>query len=125
MITPIYAAIFGLFFIFLSIRVIKLRANNHIALGDDQLPELTRAMRVHGNFAEYVPFALLLMFFLETQTSHFLFIHFLGLTLLAGRLIHAHGVSQANEVIQLRKIGMVLSFTVIISSAIRILLSYF
>ena len=82
-------------------------------------------MRVHGNFAEYVPLALLLLFFLETQTNHSVFIHALGLVLLAERLIHAYGVSKTDEELHFRKIGMILTFIVIISSAVRILFSYF
>ena len=125
MITPIYAALFGLIFVFLSIRVIKQRVKNQVTIGDGQHPELMRTMRVHGNFAEYVPLALLLLFFLETQTNHSVFIHVLGLVLLAGRLIHAYGVSKTDEELHFRKIGMILTFIVILSSAVRILFSYF
>ena len=125
MIIPIYAALFGLLFVFLSIRVIKQRVKNQVAIGDGQHPELMRTMRVHGNFAEYVPFALLIMFFLETQTNHSVFIHVLGLALLAGRLIHAYGVSKTDEELHFRKIGMILTFIVIISSSVRVLFSYF
>ena len=124
MITPIYAAIFGLFFVFLSFCVIKQRAKNQVTIGGGQHPELMRTMRVHGNFAEYVPLALLLLFFLETQTNHSAVIHALGLALLAGRVIHMYGISKTNEDLRFRKIGMVLTLTVIILSAIKILFSY-
>jgi len=124
MVTPIYAAFLGLIFVFFSFRVIKQRFEHQVTIGDGEHPELLRTMRAHGNFAEYVPLALILIFLLETQTDQSVFIHLLGLALLVGRLVHAYGVSNTNEVIRFRKIGMVLTFLVIISSAIGILFSY-
>lgn len=124
MITPIYAAILGLIFIFLSYRVIKKRVKHQIGMGDGEQPELTRAIRVHGNFAEFIPFALLLIFFLETQTNHTVIVHLLGIALVIGRLIHAYSFNPTYEEFRFRQIGMVLTFIVIIASAIRILLSY-
>jgi uncharacterized membrane protein YecN with MAPEG domain len=41
----------------------------HIAIGDAGNPEMLRAMRVHSNFAEYVPLSLLLIYFVETAAS--------------------------------------------------------
>ena len=45
----------------LSMRMISNRVRARVNLLDGGDEALTRAMRVHGNFAEYVPFALLLM----------------------------------------------------------------
>ena len=69
MITPLYAAVFGLVFVILSVRTLMLRRKHQVAIGDGKSAELQRAARVHGNFAEYVPLALLLIFFLEMQTA--------------------------------------------------------
>ena len=64
-VTPIYATILGLLFIALSVRTIRMRRKHRVAVGDGNNSELRRAMRVHANFAEYVPLALLLIFFVE------------------------------------------------------------
>ncbi len=124
MITPIYAAILALIFVALSIRTIRLRRSKRIGVGASNDVEMTRAMRVHANFAEYVPLALLLMFFLESLTSVEIWIHILGVILVVGRIIHAYGVSQMNENYVFRVTGMVLTFTVIISASLRILFFY-
>ena len=102
LITPVYAAAFGLFFVLLSIRTIRLQRRLRVAIGDGENPSLARAARVHSNFAEYVPLSLILVFFLETQTNASLWIHMLCIGLCVGRISHAFGVSQ---VVDLHPIG--------------------
>jgi uncharacterized membrane protein YecN with MAPEG domain len=121
-VTPIYAALLALLFVFLSLRTIHLRRRHRVALGDGDNPELRRAMRAHANFAEYVPFALLLVYFVERDGAHLALVHALGLALLAGRLLHAWGVSQPREDFRFRVTGMVLSFGVLLTTALLLLL---
>lgn len=121
-VTPIYAALLALLFVFLSLRTIRLRRRHRVALGDGENPELRRAMRAHANFAEYVPFALLLVYFVERDGAHLALVHALGLALLAGRLLHAWGVSQPREDFRFRVTGMVLSFGVLLTAALLLLL---
>ena len=54
---------------------------------------LERTMRVQANFAEYVPITLLLATFMEMQGTRAWLIHLLCLALVAGRVVHAYGVS--------------------------------
>ena len=68
-ILPVYAALLALLFVLLSIRTIRTRHSRKVALGHGDDPAMLRAMRVHANFAEYVPLALLLIYFVEA-TSH-------------------------------------------------------
>ncbi len=103
--TAFYAALFGLIFVFLSFRTVRLRQKFRTSLGDGQQPLLQRAIRVHGNFAEYVPFALLLIYFVETQTASNLLVHILCVGLLVARASHAYGVSQIKEKLRFRILG--------------------
>lgn len=121
MITPIYAALLALLYVYLSARVIKLRMKYQVGIGDGQQTLLTRAIRVQGNFGEYVPFALLLVWMYETLSGGPIVVHVLGGALLAGRLLHAYGVSQKHEVLKYRQIGMVMTFVVIVVSALLLL----
>lgn len=123
-ITPIYAAILGLIYFALSIRVIKFRRSNKVALGYAHKKDFRRAIRVHANFAEYVPMSLLLLWFLESLTYAALLIHILGVMLIIGRLIHAYGLSQVQEDTRFRVYGMLLTFAVLVGCCIRILLHY-
>ncbi len=124
MTTPLYAAIIGLVFVVLSVRTLLLRRRLGIAIGTGEDPELTRAMRVHSNFAEYVPLALILFYFLEVETDADLWIHVLCVSLIVGRLLHAYGVSQVEENYRFRVAGMILTLGSIISASTRLIVSY-
>ena len=121
-VTPLYAALLGLMFIALSIRTIRLRRRYRVAIGDGRKALLQRAMRVNANFAEYVPLALLLIYFVELHDGPRLHIHLLGLALISGRLLHAWGVSQEQENFSYRTAGMALTFGVILIACVLILL---
>jgi uncharacterized membrane protein YecN with MAPEG domain len=101
-ITAFYAALLGLFFVFLSFRVIGWRRLKSVELGHGEDGELLRRMRVHANFAEYVPFTLLLMAMAESMTAPRPLIHVAGLILISGRLMHAYGLSQTPHILRLR-----------------------
>ncbi len=124
MTTPLYAAIIGLVFVVLSVRTLLLRRRLGIAIGTGEDPELTRAMRVHSNFAEYVPLALILFYFLEVETDADLWIHVLCISLIAGRILHAYGVSQVEENYRFRVAGMILTLGCLISASTRLIVSY-
>lgn len=122
-VTPAYAAVLGMIFVALSVRTIRMRRRHRVAVGDGGNAELRRAMRVHANFAEYVPLALLLIFFVEHDVAEILLVHVLGIALLAGRLLHAWGVSQEAENFRYRVSGMVLTFGTIITAALAIFIA--
>ncbi len=117
-VVPIYAALCGLFLIFLSARVIRQRRRSKVALGDAGKPEMQRAMRVQANFSEYVPLALLLLALAELQGLDAVILHALGLLLLLGRLLHAFGVAREPENFRFRVAGMVLTFVAIASASL-------
>ena len=118
----LYAALLALLFVALSIRTLLMRRRLQIAIGDAGNQSMLRAMRVHSNFAEYVPLSLLLLFFVEASGANPLFLHALGASILAGRISHAFGVSQIKEQYAFRVLGMALTLTPIIIAAVRLLL---
>ena len=121
--TPMYAALFALFFVFLSLRVVGLRRSARVNLGDGGNQELTRRMRVHGNFIEYVPMAVILMTLAELQGQPAWTIRLIGASLVVGRLAHAYGVSAMPQIMRLRVLGMVLTITALIAGAVTNLLA--
>lgn len=123
-VTPFYAALLALVFLRLSMVTIKLRRQLKIAIGAGGNPTMHRAMRVHANFAEYVPLSLVLVFFFELQGAHFLIIHLLGACLLLGRGVHAYGVSREKEDYRYRVFGMLMTFAVLAGSVVGVLVLY-
>ncbi len=78
-ITAFYAALLAVLFLFLSVRVIGWRRERRVEFGHGDDIELLRRMRVHANFAEYVPFTLLLMALAESMAPPHLLLHLAGL----------------------------------------------
>jgi uncharacterized membrane protein YecN with MAPEG domain len=124
MTTALYAALLALIFVVLSVKVIGKRRQFMIGIGNNGQMVLERAIRVHGNFAEYVPLALLLMFLAEYSGLAPLYVHTLGIILIIGRLSHAFGVQQIQEPLRFRVFGMLLTFSVLLLSALAILFLY-
>ena len=117
-VTPIYAALAGLLLLLLSVRVVTMRHKLRAALGDKGDTMLERRIRVHGNFVEYAPITLLLLLLVELQGGPVWLLHAIGVSLLAGRCIHAYGVSQTQENFKIRTTGMTLTFLALTGATI-------
>ena len=123
-ITPLYAALLAIVFLYLSFRTIHLRRKNQITIGDGSNPLLQRAIRAHTNFTEYVPLALILLSYIEMLFFPPAWIHVLATALLVGRIIHAYGISQVKEKLAYRIMGMMLTMTMLGITSTLILLRF-
>ena len=120
-IVPAYAAVLVLIYVGLSMRVIRGRRSYRIGFGAGASVDLERRIRVHGNFAEYVPLAVILLAFMELQGRPGWLLHLCGLVLIAARVAHALGISHETENFRLRVIGVVATFAVLIVAALSLL----
>lgn len=102
-----------LIFLWLSFRVIRRRRAAGIPLGAGGDAGLERAIRAHGNFAEYMPFAVLMLLLAEWGGASSWLLHGLGALLVVARLSHGIGVAQDPEDFRLRVFGMMGSFSVL------------
>ncbi len=95
-ITPVYAGFFGILLVVLSRRVTNLRRKYESSnkMRESGHNELNAAVRARDNIVEYVPYALLLMWMLETMQFSAHLIHGLGILLVVARMAHLHGLSQ-------------------------------
>lgn len=116
LVTALYAALLALIFVILSFRVIAVRRRLGVAVGDGGDDGLTRRVRAHANFAEYVPIALILMLASELAGATDWMLHALGATLIIGRIVHAWSLSAHS--IAGRTIGMSLTFLVLVAGAV-------
>ncbi len=94
-VTLLTGGLLGLVFLFLSYRVVQVRQAAKVSLGDGGDAVLLARIRAHANFAEYVPFCLILILALEMSTDTAppaLWIA--GLGLVAVRIAHAIGMAQ-------------------------------
>ena len=102
--------------VWLALQTIKVRRANKVKLGDGGDFELQSAIRAHGNFAEYMPITIILLFLLEYNGMHYLVIHVIGIAFLVGRLTHAQGLLKDN--LRKRVMGMGFTLNIIIGLAI-------
>ena len=114
-ITSIIASVLTIIFVRLSFAVIRLRRKNKVGLGNGGHEELERAIRAQGNFAEYVPFGLMLIACLEINGAPWWLVAVPGITLIAGRLIHAKGINMPPPDFSQRVLGMKFTFNTLIA----------
>jgi hypothetical protein len=91
-----------------------MRLSARVSVGDGGDKELPRRMRVHANFAEYVPFALLLMGIAGSLALDARLPHAVGIILALGRSAHAYGISRRKDILPLRAGGMTATLAVLI-----------
>lgn len=118
LVTSIFASILALMFIKLSFNVISFRRKNKVSIGGGGVDELERAIRAHGNFAEYVPLGLFLIGALELNEAPLELVAPLGVLLIAGRYFHAKGINQPPPEFTNRVRGMKLTFAALGMSAV-------
>ena len=118
-ITAVFTALLALMLVGLSIRVTVLRARKKISFFDGGDPELGRALRVQGNFIEYVPMALLLMAPMEGMGTRHWLVYSFGALLLAARFAHAWGLYAG--IFRARVVGTSTTWFLLVAGALAVL----
>jgi uncharacterized membrane protein YecN with MAPEG domain len=121
-VTPIYAALAAFLMVALMFRVIALRVRGGVGLGDGGDGRLLAAIRIHANFAEHVPLALLLVLLVELQGWGGGRVHALGAVLIVARLLHVWGLTRSAGASPGRFAGTVGTVGVILTAAVLVLL---
>jgi uncharacterized membrane protein YecN with MAPEG domain len=110
-IAAIYAGVNILILLVLAVLVVMGRRRHKIRLGDAGNEDFARAVRAHGNAAEYIPAGLvgiLILALLEPAAPLWL-LHAAGLSLTGGRILH--GIGLHTGVLNAgRMLGMVLTW---------------
>lgn len=117
-ITAVYASLLAILYIILSYRVAQRRMRFQVGLGTGQNTELERAVRIHGNFAEYVPLVLLLLAVFEAGGGPAWAVHVAGAGLLVARGLHALGLTQSSGRSPGRFAGVITTWLIMLALAI-------
>ena len=118
-ITAVFAGLLALMLVGISVRVTVLRARKKINFSDGGDEQLGRAIRVQGNFVEYVPMALGLMAIIEWSGAQPWLVYLVGTVLLAARVVHAFGLYSG--VFAARVAGTSVTWIVIAAEALVLL----
>ena len=120
-VTAIYAALLALLYIGLALKVVVARRAARVGLGVGENKRLEQATRIHANCGEYVPIALILLLLLEQTVLPVYVLHGCCGVLLAGRVLHAWGLSHSATISFGRTYGTLMTWMVIIFSALALL----
>lgn len=115
LITSKYASFLGIFYILLTLRVIRYRRLHRISLGTGGDENLERLVCSHSNFAEFAPLGLILLALVESAGWPAPVIHAVGISLCLGRILHSQALPLGS--FRLRVLGMVLTISSIVCSS--------
>ncbi|WP_220481175.1 MAPEG family protein [Marilutibacter penaei] len=118
LVTLLFASLLVLLNLVLLARVSLSRRQAQIGIGSGGNPALQRRIRVHANFIEQVPLALLLMAVLELSGLAPGWLWGLGAALLLGRVLHAVGLSRTAGYSFGRAVGTLLSWGVLLVASL-------
>ena len=91
-ISLLIASLHVVLYLVLALRVVLHRNVHKIGVGSGGDAVLRRKVRVHGNFGEYVPLALLMLALLELAAVSTTWLWTFGIALLVARVLHAVGL---------------------------------
>jgi uncharacterized protein len=117
----VYCALITLMGVVLTAFVINQRRTKLIGMGDGGDRQAARFIRVHGNFCENAPFALALLILVALAGGPKLVLHAIGTLFLAGRILHAAGLSRHGGSSVGRVAGMILTLTSSITGSLWLL----
>lgn len=111
----LYAGLLTLLYIVLAIDIIRLRWRHRVGTGNAQ--DLEVAVRIHGNFSEYVPMSLLLLVLMDLTGASASLLHGLGALLFVARISHALGLKLSIGTSWARTVGVLGTFITLMLQA--------
>lgn len=115
--TALYAGLLALLIQFLGGSVGATRGRLKIPLGDGGNPGLIIKSRRHMNAVENVPLALILIALVELNGAPKLWIHIMGVALLAARIVHPFGLKMDSMNQPARIFGAAVTALVMVAAA--------
>ncbi|RUO19335.1 glutathione S-transferase [Aliidiomarina iranensis] len=116
-VTSLFAALLTLLYLVLAIRIIRLRWRDRVGIGNGEAMDLQASIRIHGNFNEYVPLALILLALMEFNGASAMWLYGLGGLLFFARVNHAIGLTKSIGTSVYRSIGVLGTFVMLLLSA--------
>lgn len=114
------AGLLGLLAVALTVKVGLMRGRKKIYLGDGGDPEMLAAVRAHGNFMEFVPLTLLIIY-MASDFHGFRVTAILSVVLLVARVLHAGGM--LGMIPKGRMLGAMATTTVLLVASILLALA--
>jgi len=117
-ITALYAGLLGILYMALCWQVVMQRRRAKVGIGVGGDTALERAVRVHGNFAEYAPLFVALLLVAELNGGASALLHVLGAVFVLARVGHALGLGRSSGVSKGRFYGTLVTWVALLVLAI-------
>ena len=116
-ITSLFAGLLALLLLVLTFRIIALRWQEKVGIGVGESKPLEVAVRVHGNFTEFVPLGLILLALMELAGASAVFLYACGGVLFVARISHAFGLTRSIGTSSFRAFGVLGTVAVLLFQA--------
>ena len=123
-ITGLYTGLLALWLAFLFLYVVKGRFKFRVGLGDGGQEELSRRIRIHGNFIETVPLILIMIMLLEDTLHSLYLLHAFGIALLLSRVLHFIALRQNSNGSKIRMAAGIITVSLLIIGAALLISTY-
>lgn len=124
-VTTMTVGILGVLAVLLSINVIRHRGRSQISLDPTPDPGLHVAVRIFGNFTEYVPIALIVLAVAEINKTGTTILWVISGLIVVGRLIHIFGLKVDKPLTIARVVGILFSWVSIGLGSVMCLIAAF
>ena len=121
-VVALYGALNAFLNIGLALVVSRVRGSQKVSLGHGESPVMLKAVRAHGNNAEFVPLALVMLLIAELMGGSSLWLHVLGGSLTVARIAQPIGIYQEKAPNAARFIGTAVTWVMILATAVYVLL---
>ena len=124
-ITALYGGLLGILYMVLCWQVVMQRRRAKVGIGVGGDTALERAVRVHGNFAEYAPLFIVLLLVAELNAGTPVLLHVLGAVFVLARIGHALGLGRSSGVSKGRFYGTLVTWiALLVLAVLNILLAF-
>lgn len=116
--TGIWLGVFTVFYILLALHVVRMRWVTKTGLGVGEDRRMLKAVRIHGNFSEYIPLMILSIALLEIRGISSQWIHTLFCAAFLGRVLICIGITKTSNFSIPRFSGNNLTFMTLLAAGI-------
>lgn len=109
-ITTIFLAVLSLMYLAVSLHVSRIRNQLGVRHGVGDSPKLLHAVRAHGNFSEYVPILIFILWMMEYNLASGWLLWVFGLIVVVGRVAYTYGMLSAAHPLWARGVGMLCTY---------------
>lgn len=117
-VSGIWFALFTILYVLLTLHVVRMRWVTKTGLGTGEDRRMLKAVRIHGNFAEYIPLIFIGLVLLELRGVSTTWLHIFYGAAFSGRLLITMGITKTGNFSPYRFVGNNLTFIVLLAAGI-------